>query len=152
MKKLWRNNKIFMILGMILMVCLVAIIVVVLTYFVGSRKSKFGDRFTNMKHVISNKEQNDYVKVLEANSIVEKVSLRVSHKTLYVTITYKDDAKLDDAKKVVDASLESLSQEVKETYDINYTIKGATFNTLMGARNATGTGLLWTNNTPVENN
>lgn len=152
MKNLWRNNKIFMILGMILLVCLVAILVVVLTYFIGSRKSKYGDRFTNMKHVMTSKEQDAYVKVIEASSIVEKVSLRVSNKTLYVGITYKDDAKLDDAKKVVDASLESLSDEIKETYDINYTIKGNGFNTVMGAKNAHGNGLLWSNNTPVEKN
>ena len=47
--KLWKENKILMILGAILLVCLIAILVVVLTYFLGSNKYKYGNRFDNMK-------------------------------------------------------------------------------------------------------
>lgn len=150
MKKLWRNNKILVILGAILAVCFIAILIVVLKYFVGSRNSVYGNRFDNMKTVIKEKEQNEYIKKVEESSTVEKVRLRVSHKTLYISITLKDDIKLEDAKKVADESLVLFSDGIKETYDINFTISGKTFGTLMGARNASGNGLLWSNNTPVD--
>jgi len=150
MKKLWRNNKILVILGAILAVCFIAILIVVLKYFVGSRNSKYGNRFDNMKTVIKEKEQNEYIKKVEESSTVEKVRLRVSHKTLYISITFKDDIKLEDAKKVADESLVLFSDGIKETYDINFTISGKTFEILMGARNASGNGLLWSNNTPVD--
>ena len=66
-----------------------------------------------------------------------------------ISVTFKNDIKLDDAKKIIDTSLEKLSDPVKETYDINFTINiGDTV--LMGARNASGNGLFWNNNTPVE--
>lgn len=150
MKKLWKNNKILVILGAILAVCFIAILVVVLKYFVGSRNSVYGNRFDNMKTVIKEKEQNEYIKKVEESSAVEKVRLRVSHKTLYISIALKDDIKLEDAKKVADESLVLFSDGIKETYDINFTITGKTFGSLMGARNASGNGLLWSNNTPVE--
>ena len=148
-KKLWNQNRVLMILGIILLVCIIAILTVVLKYFVGSRASVYGHRFDNMKYVIKDKEQDEYVKKLEENSTVEKVRFRVNHKTLYVSVKFKDDIKLEDAKKVVDESLNNLSDKVKEVYDINITIKNSQF-ILMGARNASGNGLSWNNNTPKE--
>lgn len=149
MKKMWRNNKILIILGAILLVCAIAIIVVVLKYFIGSRKSVYGPRFDNMKVTISQKQQDDYIKGLEDNSNVVKVRFRVSHKTLYISVTFKDDISLEDAKKIVDESLALFPDDIKETYDINYTIKNANY-MLMGAKNAPGNGLIWGNNNPVE--
>ena len=149
LKNLWKNNKILMILGAILLVCLIAIIVVVLTYFVGTKKSVYGNRFDNMKTKITEKEQNAYIKSLEDNSSVSKVRFRVNHKTLMISVTFKNDIKLDDAKKIIDTSLEKLTDPVKETYDVNFYIENTSFK-LMGARNASGNGLFWSNNTPVE--
>lgn len=149
LKNLWKDNKVLMILGAILFVCLIAILVVVLTYFIGSNKSKYGNRFDNMKTHITEKEQNEYIAAVEASSLTDKVHFRVSNKTLYISVTFKDDIKIDDAKKVIEESLDKFSEDVKNTYDINYTIKNSSY-TLMGARNASGNGLSWNNNTPVE--
>lgn len=149
MKKMWRNNKILIILGAILLACTIAIITVVLKYFIGSRKSVYGSRFDNMKVTISEKQQNDYIKGLEANTNVVKVRFRVSHKTIYISVTFKDDITLEDAKKIVDESLALFTDDIKETYDINYTVKNANY-ILMGAKNAPGNGLIWGNNTPTE--
>lgn len=149
LKKIWNENRVLMILGIILLACVIAILCVVLKYFVGSNRSVYGNRFDNMKTKITEKEQNAYIKSLEDNSSVSKVRFRVNHKTLMISVTFKSDIKLDDAKKITESSLEKLSDKVKETYDINFTINvGET--TLMGARNASGNGLFWNNNTPVE--
>ena len=149
LKKLWNENRVLMILGVILLACVIAILCVVLKYFVGSNSSVYGNRFDNMKTKITEKEQNAYIKALEDNSSVSKVRFRVNHKTLMISVTFKNDIKLDDAKKIIDGSLEKLSDKVKETYDINFTVNvGDT--TLMGARNASGNGLFWNNNTPIE--
>lgn len=149
LKNLWANNRILLILGIILVVCIIAIIIVFLTYFVGTKKSVYGSRFDNMKTHIKEAEQNSYIQALEERSGVEKASLRVQGKTIYVRVIFKDDIKLDDAKKIIDSSLEKFSDDIKETYDINFTIKNTSF-VLMGARNSSGNGLSWNNNTPVE--
>ena len=150
LKNLWANNRILLILGIILVVCIIAIIVVFLTYFVGTKKSVYGSRFDNMKTHIKEAEQNSYIQALEERSGVEKASIRVTGKTIYVRVAFKDDIKLDDAKKIIDSSLEKFSDDIKETYDINFTIKNTSF-VLMGARNSSGNGLSWNNNTPIEN-
>ena len=149
LKNLWANNRILLILGIILVVCIIAIVIVFLTYFVGTKKSVYGSRFDNMKTHIKEAEQNSYIQALEERSGVEKASLRVQGKTIYVRVIFKDDIKLDDAKKIIDSSLEKFSDDIKETYDINFTIKNTSF-VLMGARNSSGNGLSWNNNTPVE--
>ena len=149
LKNLWANNRILLILGIILVVCIIAIIVVFLTYFVGTKKSVYGSRFDNMKTHIKEADQKTYIQALEERSGVEKASLRVQGKTIYVRATFKDDIKLDDAKKIIDSSLEKFSDDIKETYDIHFTIKNTSF-VLMGARNASGNGLSWNNNTPIE--
>lgn len=149
LKNLWANNRILLTLGIILIVCLIAIIIVVMTYFVGSSKSATGGRFDNMKVHIKDVEQNTYIEALEARSGVEKVRFRVSGKTFYISVTLKDDIKLADAKKIVEESLDKFSDQIKETYDMNFTIKNSSY-TLMGSRNVSGNGFSWNNNTPVE--
>jgi hypothetical protein len=96
-KNLWANNRILFILGVILFVCVIAIIVVVMTYFMGAKKSVYGNRFDNMKTHIKKAEQKAYTSALEERSGVEKVSLRVNNKTLMISVTVKDDIKLERA-------------------------------------------------------
>ena len=149
-KNLWANNRILFILGVILVACAIAIIVVVMTFFMGAKKSVYGNRFDNMKTHIKKAEQKAYTSALEERSGVEKVSLRVNNKTLMISVTVKDDIKLDDAKKIVEESLDKFSEDVKETYDMNFTLSGKLFNTIMGAKNVAGSKLSWGNNTPIE--
>ena len=149
LKNLWANNRILLILGIILVVCIIAIIVVVMTYFMGAKKSVYGSRFDNMKTHIKDAEKNRYIDALKARSGVDNVRFRISGKTFYISVTLKDDIKLDDAKKIVEESIEKFSDGVKETYDMNFTIKNSSY-TLMGSRNVSGNGFSWNNNTPVE--
>ena len=151
LKNLWANNRILLILGLILVICFIAIIIVVMTYFMGSNKSKDGSRYDNMKTHIKESEQNTYISALKERSGVENVRFRVSGKTFYISVTFKDDIKLDDAKKIIEESIDKFSEDVKETYDMNFTIKNVSY-TLMGSRNVSGNGFSWNNNTPVEKN
>ena len=149
LKNLWANNRILLILGIILVVCIIAIIIVFLTYFVGTKKSVYGSRFDNMKTHIKESEENTYTSALKERSGVESVRFRVSGKTFYISVGFKDDIKLEDAKKIIEESIDKFSDDVKETYDMNFTIKSVSY-TLMGSRNVSGNGFSWNNNTPVE--
>lgn len=148
-KKLWNENKVLMVLGMILIVCFIAIFIVVMTYFMGSNKSVYGERFDNMKTHIKEKEQQAYVDETEKNEKVEKVRLRVTGKTIYISVEFKSDVKLDDAKKIAEESMKLFSEDIQETYDINVTVKNEKY-TLMGAKNAVGNGFYWNNNNVEE--
>lgn len=151
LKRLWKENRILMILATILIACLIAILCVCLKYFVGSGKSKYGNRYDNMKYKITEKEQKDYKKVLEGNSSISKVTLRVNQKTIMVSVKFKPEIKKEDAKKIIETSLDSFSDNVKETYDVNFTIHvGSDDHVIMGARNASGNGLFWNNDVAEE--
>ena len=150
LKNLWMNNRILLILGVILLACFIAIIVVTTTFFVGNKKSADGGRCENLKVQISDKEQNEYVSKVEENPNVEKVRFRVRCKTIYISVKFKNDVKLEDKKKAVEDSLELLSDKVKETYDMNFTINLDEKTHMMASRNVSGNGLSWNNNTPVE--
>lgn len=150
LKNLWMNNRILLILGIILLLCFIAIVVVTTTFFVGNKDSATGGRCDNLKVKISEKQQNEYVTKLEENTNIEKVRFRVNCKTLYISVKFKNDVKLEDKKKAVEDSLELLSDKIKETYDMNFTINLDDKTSLMGSRNVSGNGFSWNNNTPVE--
>lgn len=150
LKNLWMNNRILLILAVILFVCFIAIIVVTTTFFVGNKNTADGGRCDNLKVKITDKEQNDYIAKVEENANVEKVRFRVRCKTLYISVKFKTDVKLEDKKKAVEDSLELFSDKIKETYDMNFTINLDEKTYMMGSRNVSGNGLSWNNNTPVE--
>lgn len=146
LKNLWANNKILMILGMILILCIIAILVVVLKYFVGSSSSVYGNRFDNMKVTIKSSDKETYTNKLEENKNVTATRIRESGKTLYISVTFTDETKMEDAKAVIESSLDNFSDDIKGTYDMNITIKNANF-TSMASRNVSGNGIHWSNNT-----
>ena len=49
LKKVWQENSVLFVLLFILVACLVAISVVVITYFVGDSSSKYGDRLEGIE-------------------------------------------------------------------------------------------------------
>ena len=49
LKKVWQENSVLFVLLFILIACLIAISVVVVTYFVGDSSSKYGDRLEGIE-------------------------------------------------------------------------------------------------------
>ena len=156
LKEIWSNNKVLIILGVILLGCFVAIICVTISFFLGKDKSVYGDRLNEIKDVkITEVFQNEYISKLKENEIVSSASIDVRGKVVYVIIHFVGDTTLLDAESKAALSLQEFSEDILSHYDIMFTlICDKTDNsegfTIMGARNATGSGLNWNNNTPVE--
>ena len=155
-KKLWNENRILFVLFMILIICFIAICVVIFSYFIGSSKSVYGDRLKN-KVTVSDKEKNEYVKALKEDELVTDVTYRVGVRTIYITITFNMKATLEEAESKAVASLEKISEKVLGYYDINFTLTQDTDAndsskgfTIMGSNNVNGSGVVWSNNTPIE--
>ena len=141
-KELWGKNKVLIILGLILIGCLVAIIIVSISFFFGKGKSIEGDRINDIsKYPITETFKSDFVTSVEGNE--------------YVVINFKDDTSLNDAEGIAQASLSNISEDLLGYYDFEYILKcEKTENSdgfiIMGAKNVAGSGLVWNNNTPVE--
>lgn len=155
-KELWKKNKILWVLLSILFICFVAIVIVVITFFFGGSKSVYGSRLDGIdNHPITESFKSEYEAGLEDDELISEVSIKTKGKIVYVAISFIDDTTLVEAQSKATASLEKFSEDILEYYDIQFTLKsGATENsegfTLMGARNASGSGVVWNNNTKVE--
>jgi len=141
---------------MILIICFIAICVVIFSYFIGSSKSVYGDRLKN-KVEVSTKEQSEYVKALKEDEMVDDVTYRVGVRTIYITINFNLKASLVEAESKAVASLEKISEKVLGYYDINFTLTQDTDANdptkgfvIMGSNNVNGSGVVWSNNTPIE--
>lgn len=158
-KKIWEENKILFILAIILIVCLVVLVGVSLKYFYGSSNSVYGNRLDVTEKVPMKEETMNKVKsTLEENEKVNSVKVAKKGKIVYISIKYVDDVKMDEGKKIAESSIELFSEEELSVYDIEYTIKSNLTNedkdnksyTLMGSKNANGSGSISWNNYNIE--
>ena len=157
LKKVWQENSVLFVLLFILVACLVAISVVVITYFVGDSSSKYGDRLEGIEdYPFDNDVQDDIISQVLESEIVEDVTMRVSGKTIYIKVTFNPGTTLVEAQSVALASLDYFSEEILGFYDLEYMIEAdASEDTegfsIIGARNVSGTGgIVWNNNTEFE--
>lgn len=156
-KKIWQENSVLIVLGIILIACLVAISVVVVTYFVGDSSSKYGDRLEEIEdYPFDSDMQDEIIAQIKENEIVEDVTMRVSGKIIYVNITFVPATTLVEGQSVALASLEFFSEDTLSFYDLEYMIEAEATDDaegfqLIGAKNVSGTGgIVWNNNTEFE--
>lgn len=156
-KELWGKNKVLIVLGIILVICLIAILCVTVSFFFGGSKSVYGTRLEEIdKYPITDSFKNSFIKNLEEDEKIDKVNFDVKGRVIYLTINFVDDIPLLDAKSKATATLQDFDENILSYYDINYTLYSKETDnsegfTILGARNVSGTGsLIWNNNTPVE--
>ena len=156
LKELWGNNKVLIVLGIILIICLIAIITVTFSFFLGGNKGVYGDRLNGIdKHPVTNNIKSEYKTSLESEKSVTKVSIDTKGKIIYIIINFASDTSLEDAKNLAASSIEKLNEDILSFYDIDFTLKcekseNSEGFTILGAKNVAGSGLIWNNNTPPE--
>ncbi len=154
LKKFWQNNSVLLVLLLILVACLIAISIVVFTYFVGDSSSKYGDRLDGIEdHPFGDAENKELVDIIKQDETVIETTIRSSGKIIYITIKYAPKTSLVEAKSKALATLDNIDSNILEFYDIQYLIEAEpTEDTegfkLMGSHNVAGTGgIVWNNNT-----
>lgn len=156
LKELWGNNKVLIVLGIILIICLIAIITVTFSFFLGGNKGVYGDRLNGIdKHPVTNNIKSEYKTSLESEKSVTKVSIDTKGKIIYIIINFASDTSLEDARNLAASSIEKLNEDILSFYDIDFTLKcekseNSEGFTILGAKNVAGSGLIWNNNTPLE--
>lgn len=151
-KKVWNENKVLLVLGIILIICVVVVSIVALTYFYGGSDSVYGDRLKDAEKVkLSDKLFKEIESTLKENESVEKVSTITKGKIVYINISFTEGTLMDDAKTIANSVIELFNDDELNVYDIEFTITSLSTNevvgyTLMGARNANGSGeIVWNN-------
>lgn len=155
-KESWRQNKIIWVLVTVLLICFGAIVVVVITFFLGGSKSVYGNRLKDIKkYPLTTEFKNEYIKSLEEDKLVENAKIDLKGRVIYIIITFAKDTSLVEAQSKTATSLEKFPENLLSYYDIQFTLKclkseNSEGFTIMGAHNASGNGVVWNNNTKVK--
>lgn len=151
-QKIINENRVLLVLGIILLMCLIIVCVVALTYFYGTSDTVYGNRLDDMnKVVLSESLFTDIKDNLKTNESVKDVNITKKGKIIYINIDFVDKTKMDDAKKIAEGVVSLFKEEELTIYDIEFTISSLSTAdvvgyTLMGARNANGIGeVVWNN-------
>ena len=148
LKKIWQENKVLFVLGLILIVCLIIIGIIAIKSFYSSCDDAYCNRRVeelreNLPSEIKNK--------LKENKDIISSSVTVKNAIVYISATFNDATKLDNAKKAMEVIIPLFSEEELLIYDLDLTIKTEDINKgfiLKGARNTNGNGtIIWSNKT-----
>ena len=154
MKKLkgfYRNNRIYCILMIISILCLLMIGGAFLMFFVSQTKTDvYGNRLAGIESVTINKEHQDEIIVfLKEQEIVDDATISIKGKIIYLNI-YLKSGKVDDAQSLAIKTLDKLTEDEKNFYDINYTFVKKEANEedtsfpMMGYKKSDKTIISWT--------
>jgi hypothetical protein len=104
----------------IFVVIILLVLGLVLYLTVGQRGNKYGTRLHGIDKIsFTKKEKNKFIDSIKSNDKVNSVSIDIQGKLIYIMADFKTDVSADDAKNVINESLNSLSDAVKGFYDIN---------------------------------
>ena len=156
-KKIWNENRVLFVLGVILITCVVVITIVSLTYFYGSSDNVYGNRLESIKNTpLSDKLLNNVKDTMSSKENVKNTNVKVKGKIVYIELTFNDGIKMDDAKETAKEAIKLFSKEELSLYDLQFTIKNNEY-TLMGAHNSNGSvsngeeeNIIWNNYTIKE--
>lgn len=155
-KNLWMNNRVLFVLVSIIILCFIVMGVVVTTYFIGFNTSEYGDRLEDIENLpLKEEDKNSIINKLKENENVTDLTVHTQGKIIYIRIVFTNTS-LDRAKEIAGTTLEVISEEYKEHYDIHYTLvqedsEATSGFTIMGSKNinSVSESIMWNNNTPV---
>lgn len=156
LKNLWVENRVLLVLFIIVVICCFVMLGVCVSYFFGSSKSSYGDRLEGIETVqITDDIKNNFLDTMKKDELVSDVSFKAVGKVVYITLSFKENVSLVEAQSKALASLMNFEEKYLEFYDFNYTLKSNATETsegflIMGAKNVNGSGLVWNNNTEVQ--
>lgn len=122
LKTFYKNNRIYCILMGIGIFCIALIGVACVSYFINQTNSdSYGNRLVGIENVkISDTHKNDIINQIKKDKKVDKATINIKGKIIYINI-YLNDGKYEDAQNIAIKSLEALTVDEKDYYDINFT-------------------------------
>lgn len=121
LKKFYKNNRIYCILMGISLFCLALIAMLFVVYFVNQTKNDtYGNRLNGIESMeISDSEKDEIVSVIKESDKVDKATVNIKGKIIYVNV-YLLDGNRDLANSIAVKVLNTLNEEKKDFYDINF--------------------------------
>lgn len=160
MKKFYKENRVFVILMGIVVICIAIILILAAKYVFKSNKGdKYGNRLDGIQDVlVENKQKDDMSNKIKEEKKVNSASVNVHGKIINFVVTFDKDATIDEMKSVAVKCLEFFSEEYRNYYDIQFLFtrnievkEGEEENndvkSIIGYIKAGATTISWSNNT-----
>lgn len=124
MKKFYKENRVFCILMIVVLVCFFIILGLGLSYILKSSDTNvYGNRLDGISDVkITKKMKTNMEASVKEFEKISDVTVNVHGKIVYFDITFTDEASIDDAKNTSIKCLELFEEEYLNYYDIQFLI------------------------------
>lgn len=154
-KEIWDNNRIILVLSFIIILCFMVMFFIGIKLFVGMNSSPYGDRLEGIaEHPFTDEQKTTIIDKLKESETVKSVDVHTKGKIVYIQVSF-EGISLDKAKEIIQGSLETISDDVKGYYDLEFILVEEASEefpgfTIIGAKNIHRNAISWNNNTPYE--
>lgn len=143
-KKFYKNNRIYCILMIISILCILLIGTSVIVYFVAqSNTSPYGDRLEEIGEHELGSTLSDLETFYKEQTGVNNATVRLQGKIIYVTVDVADDIKNEEIQNITTSSLEKIGEENRNYYDIQFIFTRPSYNAFFGSKISTNTNITW---------
>lgn len=153
MKKKYKEDRIFKILMLVSLLCIIVIVTFLLIYFFGGTSgSKYGNRLDGLSsYIIEDSKIKDITSSISAEKNIKKTTIKLEGKLFYIAIYLEDKAKSIDGVNAATKALELFTEDQIKYYDFNFSIVMDQASSsedniyIMGYKNNTSSSITWTN-------
>lgn len=121
MKRILKENKILFVLAIIIIIAIGVMAYGLVRYFYGNDKESYGDRLSGIENYeISETIEEDIKSLYESG--VDKVSVNIQGKIIYITLNVENGVNKMDAQNYAATALTKFSEEELNFYDVQFFI------------------------------
>lgn len=146
LKAFYKNNRIYCILMLVSLFCFILMGSSVVIYFVHQASSdKYGARLEDIDAYPVNSELAKLETFYKESDGVEKASVRLQGKIIYVRVEVDAKMTIDDMQNIATESLNELTEEQKSYYDLQFTFNRDGLPPYSGSKASSRTVITWSN-------
>lgn len=146
MRKFYKNNRIYCILMIISIFCIILMGASVIIYFINqSNTNPYGTRLEGIEKHELGSTLADLESFYKEQAGVKSVSARLQGKIIYVSVTVEDTIKNEEIQNMATSCLEKISDENKAFYDVQFIFTRPSYTPYFGSKISTNTMITWTN-------
>lgn len=148
LRKFYKNNRIYCILMIISILCILVMGVSVVVYFFNQMVTdSYGSRLENIEKYDLGNSLSDLESFYKSQEGITDVKVRLQGKIIYVDVSAVATMKNEQIQTIATTSLDNISEENRGFYDIQFMFTREGLNPYLGAKNSSNTVIVWTNYT-----
>ena len=145
-KKFYKNNRIYCILMMVSLVCILLLGGSVLVYFIHQASGdSYGVRLEGIKQDEIDKDVNAIKEWYSAKEGIVKSNVRTQGKIIYIEFEVDPSVTNETIQGIATSSLEAISEYTKSTCDIQFIISRKDMGSYFGSKGRGKTVISWAN-------